>query len=49
MKKILTIMSLVVLCLAASAQQTNVLDQLKSDPRKSYGSSPTIRIYWTQL
>ena len=38
MKKVLTILSLVVLCLTVSAQQTNVLDQLKSDPRKSYGT-----------
>ena len=38
MKKFLTTMTLVVLGLAAWAQQTNVLEQIKSDPKKSYGT-----------
>ena len=38
MKKLLTLMTFVVLSLTAWAQQTNVLDQLKSDPRKAYGT-----------
>ena len=38
MKKFLTMMTFVVLSLTAWAQQTNVLDQLKSDPRKAYGT-----------
>ena len=38
MKKFLTLMTCLVLCLMAMAQQTNVLDQLKSDPKKAYGT-----------
>ena len=38
MKKFLTLVTFVALGLSAWAQQTNVLDQLKSDPRKAYGT-----------
>ena len=38
MKKFLTLMTFVVLGLSAWAQQTNVFDQLKSDPKKAYGT-----------
>ena len=38
MKKLLTMMTFVVLSLTAWAQQTTALDQLKSDPRKAYGN-----------
>ena len=38
MKKFLTTMTLVVLGLTAWAQQVNVLEQIKTDPKKSYGT-----------
>ena len=38
MRRILTMMILVTLALTAGAQTVNVLDQLKADPRKAYGT-----------
>ena len=49
MKKLLTILSLAMLSLTAFAQQSTALDQLKSDPRKAYGTDYPYSFTTTQL